>query len=229
MTRPMIVPLIFGLTGAAILIWLALWQVQRMSWKQDMLAQIEAQMLGAPMTLDDALSASDPEFLPVTLRGTITGNELHVLTSIKGIGAVYRIIAAFEAEDGRRLLLDRGYIPVSAKNTARPAVDAVIIGNLRTPQETDKFTPPPDNKANIWFSRQVGPMARALGTEPVFVILRHTSETNPPVTPFPVDTTGIPNDHLNYALTWFSLAVAWLGMTIFLLWRIKFGTAQGLS
>jgi surfeit locus 1 family protein len=41
------------------------------------------------------------------------------------------------------------------------------------------------------------------------------------VTPLPVDTSGIPNDHLNYAITWFSLAALWMGMTLYLLWRIR--------
>jgi surfeit locus 1 family protein len=37
----------------------------------------------------------------------------------------------------------------------------------------------------------------------------------------PVDTQGIPNNHLNYAVTWFSLAAVWAGMTLLLLWRIR--------
>ena len=52
------------------------------------------------------------------------------------------------------------------------------------------------------------------------IIARELSVSDAPVTPLPVDTSGIPNDHLNYAITWFSLAVVWLGMTGFLLWRI---------
>jgi surfeit locus 1 family protein len=41
------------------------------------------------------------------------------------------------------------------------------------------------------------------------------------IEPMPVDTSGIPNDHMNYAITWFSLAAVWLGMTAYLLWRIR--------
>jgi surfeit locus 1 family protein len=62
-------------------------------------------------------------------------------------------------------------------------------------------------------------MAAALGTEPVLIVAR--TDTGDGITPLPVDTAGIPNNHLNYALTWFCLAAVWLGMTLLLLWRIR--------
>jgi surfeit locus 1 family protein len=58
-------------------------------------------------------------------------------------------------------------------------------------------------------------LAQALGTDPVLLIARTTSEPAPTVTPLPVDSAGIPNDHLQYAITWFSLAAIWLVMTFF--------------
>ena len=62
-------------------------------------------------------------------------------------------------------------------------------------------------------------MAATLKAEPVLVVAR--SDTGDGIEPMPVGTEGIPNDHLQYAITWFSLAAVWLGMTVFLLWRIK--------
>lgn len=81
----------------------------------------------------------------------------------------------------------------------------------------DSFTPEPDKSNNIWFARDVPKMAAALGTEPVLLIAK--SKTDPNVVPLPVDTEGIPNDHLQYAITWFSLALIWAAMTGFFLWR----------
>jgi surfeit locus 1 family protein len=40
-----------------------------------------------------------------------------------------------------------------------------------------------------------------------------------------VDTAGIPNDHLEYAVTWFALALVWLGMTAYFLRRPERPTA----
>ena len=62
-------------------------------------------------------------------------------------------------------------------------------------------------------------MAEVLGTEPVLVIAREVSVNDPPATPLPVTTEGIPNNHLGYAVQWFGLALVWAGMTLFLLWR----------
>ena len=64
-------------------------------------------------------------------------------------------------------------------------------------------------------------MAEALQTEEVLVIARVVTGTDARATPLPVDTSGIPNDHLQYAVTWFGLAAVWAGMTLFLLWRIR--------
>ena len=60
-------------------------------------------------------------------------------------------------------------------------------------------------------------MAQALDTEPLLLIAANA--TDPVLTPLPVGTEGIPNDHLQYAITWFSLAVVWIAMTVYFLWR----------
>ena len=61
-------------------------------------------------------------------------------------------------------------------------------------------------------------MAEALGTMPVLVVL--SSQTDQALTPLPVDTSGIPNDHREYAITWFLLAVVWAAMSLYLIWRV---------
>ena len=200
---------------------LGLWQMQRLQEKNRVIALIDARMNDAPVQLEEGLSAVDSDYLPVAVRGRFTGEELHVLAGIKKIGPSYRIISAFETDAGRRILVDRGYVPTEMKDALRPPVPVALTGILHTPQEVDSFTPAPDIENNIWFARDVPEMAQALRTEPTFVILSGTSETNPPVTPLPVDTAAIPNDHLGYAITWFSLAIVWLGMTAAVLWRIR--------
>jgi surfeit locus 1 family protein len=101
-----------------------------------------------------------------------------------------------------------------------------VRGNLHWPDEVDGFTPEADPVRNIWYARDVAALAAHLDTEPVLVIARSLSVPDGSIEPLPVDTSGIPNDHLNYAITWFSLAALWLGMTLYLLWRIRRGTLQ---
>lgn len=73
----------------------------------------------------------------------------------------------------------------------------------------------------LWFARDVPALAGALGTEPVMVVAREVAGEAQGVVPVPVDASAIPNDHRQYAITWFSLAVVWAGMTVFFLWRIR--------
>ena len=153
--------------------------------------------------------------------GAFTGEEVHILASTRHVGAVYRVISPFETTDGRRIMVDRGWIKPPQKDAERPAGPATITGNLHWPDEIDGFTPESDAEKNIWFARDVPTLADVLGTEPVLIILRETSETDPPVTPLPIDGAAIPNDHLEYVVTWYGLAIVWVLMTVYYLRRLR--------
>lgn len=216
-----IVPLLIGIVGTAILLGLGTWQVLRLEWKEGKLAEIEAQIHAAPVPLEQAIARGLVEFEPVEVSGTFATDEAHVLNSIKRLGVVFRVISPFTTDMGRRILVDRGYVLEADKTTQRPASGATIIANFRTPEETDGFTPAPDWETNFVFARDVALLSAHFDTEPILLILRETSQTNPPVTPWPVDTGAISNDHLQYAITWFSLAAVWLGMTALWIARMR--------
>lgn len=222
--RRYIFPVLLGLVGIAILLSLGFWQVRRLAWKEALLADINARIGGTPVQVA-TLTAPDPtrdQYLPVIVEGQTTGQGLLVLSGKKGQGAGFEVIDAFVTPEGRRVLLDRGFIPEDMRDTARPAIRVTGTGNLLWPNDSDSYTPPPDAKTGLWFARDVAGMAQALGTEPLLIVLKDASEGDTQgVEPRPVDTSTIPNDHLNYAITWFSLAVVWAGMTGFLLWRIR--------
>jgi surfeit locus 1 family protein len=207
--------LTFGLIGAAILIGLGTWQLQRLDWKQGVLADIDSRITASPVAVPATPYPATDKYLPVQAQGTILPGEAHVLVSIKDVGPGYRIIAPYELADGRRILLDRGFVRDAAKNNTRTTGPISVTGNLHWPDEVDSYTPAPDLAGNTWFARDVPALAQALGTDPVLLIARTISEPNPSVTPLPVDSAGIPNDHLQYAITWFSLAAIWLAMTFF--------------
>ena len=211
--------LIIGLGGAAILISLGVWQVQRLAWKQAIITDINMRITATPVALPETIDPIADAYLPIVADGIVGDGELHVLVSQKDVGAGYRIIAPFELQDGRQIMVDRGFALAAAKGTERAIGQATVIGNLQWPQETDSFTPAPDMNANIWFARDVDTMARALQTLPILLVARTSSLVEPGVSPLPVDTARIPNDHLQYAITWFSLAIIWLGMSLFFLRR----------
>ena len=62
-------------------------------------------------------------------------------------------------------------------------------------------------------------MAAFLDTGPVLLVTRDAPDMAGAPMPMPVDTAMIPNDHLQYAITWFSLAAIWLAMSLYFLRR----------
>lgn len=223
MLKRMIAPMLFGLFGVAILLKLGFWQLERLTWKQDVLARIEARIGGAPMALPQVAEAERHKFQPVALTGVTGGidggpDEIFVLVSRKDFGAGYRVITPFLTQ-GRRVLLDRGFILLAQKSEERPPVELTLTGNLHWPDDRNSATPPNDLSAGIWFARDIAEMAALLRTEPVLVVAR--SDTGQGVRAMPLGPTGIPNNHLNYAITWFLFAAVWFGMTGYLLWRIR--------
>ncbi len=219
MKKRLVIPIVFGVIGTATLLWLGLWQVQRLAWKEAILADISARIVADPVTLPANPDPEADRYLPVKATGELTGEEVIVLASVKQIGAVHRLMSVLETE-GRRVLVDRGYVPIEL-NPAPQTGPLEVLGNLHWPQEVDSFTPKPDLATGLWFARDVPAMAKLLKTEPILIVARQVSAYSPPVTPLPVTAQGIPNDHLSYAITWFLLALVWSGMTVFLVWRIR--------
>lgn len=211
--RRFIGPVIVGLGGVAVLVSLGLWQVQRMEVKAAKIAEVEAKIGGAPMGLPEAM-VDDLRYQAVSVAGRLTGEAVFKLDSQRGLGPGKRVIAVLET-GGRRVMVDLGLLPEG--DTAVLDGPVQITGNLDLPQETDSFTPAPDG--DLWFARDVPGMAAALGTEPLLIVADRTLFDA--IVPVPVDSSSIPNDHREYAITWFSLALVWLVMTLALLWRIR--------
>ena len=211
--------IIVGLGGAAILVALGVWQVQRLAWKEAIIADINNRIAAAPVALPADPDPAADAYLPVTVSGEIGAQALHVLVSQKQKGAGYRVIAPMALESGRRVLIDLGFTATSNKDAIAPAGTATLTGNLQWPQEVDSFTPEADMDRNIWFARDVELMAETLDTEPLLIVMREGTGPDPKITPLPVDTARIPNDHLQYAITWFSLAAIWLAMIVLFLRR----------
>ncbi len=218
--RRLVVPLLFGLLGASVLLSLGVWQLKRLAWKETVLAQIDARVTAAPMVIPVQPDPEADKYLPVTATGVLGAPELHVLVGAKELGAGYRLIQPFEM-GSRRIMVDRGFVPLEAKDAPHGAGPARLIGNLHWPSEVDGYTPAPDLERGIWFARDVPAMAAALDTEPVLLIVRRQiSGPGEGITALPVDTALISNNHLQYAVTWFSLAAVWLAMTGYLIWRM---------
>lgn len=209
-----------------VLLALGVWQVQRMQWKEGLIAGAEAAAGQPPLPLDEALKLENPEFRRVLLTCRGLGAAPFVeLQSIENSDAGVRLVSACAVEGGPTLLVDRGF--VSAEISARPPVNAadtmpvVVTGVLRRAPAPSALTPPPAE--GRFYGRDAEAMARALKVEgPIspFTVFATTS-TNPdwaalkPSAP----PAAFTNNHLGYALTWFGLAVALIAFYVVLLRR----------
>ncbi len=206
----LIFPVLLGFAGCGVLLWLGFWQVERLAWKEGILAEIEGRIGGAPVAVPETPDPGADRYLPVAIDARVTGEPLRVLMSTRDEGAGFRIIAPVES-GGRALLADLGFVRDEIPAFDLPETPLRITGNLHWPDEVDRWTPEPDGE--LWFARDVPAMAEALGTEPVLIVARRIDGADLVPRPLPVGTEGIRNDHLEYAITWFGLALVWAIMS----------------
>lgn len=209
-----------GFAGTACLLYLGKWQIDRLYWKLDVLKKIDQKIAAAPVPLPAEPSESVHKYLSVEISGQFLQESIRVLASKKRYGAGYRIIHVFRA-NGRRLLVDLGFVGLETDYDVDLINDISLVGNLHWPDEVDNFTPEPDLENNIWFARNVERVASALKTEPILLILKDSTLKDQNIKPMPIDTTHIPNDHLQYAITWFSLAIIWALMSCLFIWTTR--------
>ena len=196
------------------------WQIDRLYWKLDVLNKIDQKIAAAPVPMPGEPSESSHKYLSVEISGQFLQESIRVLASKKRYGAGYRIIHVFRT-NGRRLLVDLGFVGLETDYDVDLINDISLVGNLHWPDEVDNFTPEPDLENNIWFARNVERVASALKTEPILLILKDSTLKDQNIKPMPIDTTHIPNDHLQYAITWFSLAIIWALMSCLFIWTTR--------
>lgn len=206
------------LIGLAILIGLGVWQLQRLKWKEGLLAHIAALQSAPARPIEpvlDALSQGrDVDFTRVSVScpGLAAAPFVEMYGIIEGeAGARLISPCAVASARYRTVLVDRGFVADTV--AARPAVDAastaplVVTGILRKPERGNLFTPP--SKPDRWYLRNAVGMARQLkAPAPAPDFLMAETVTNPEfkaLSPAPLPTE-IPNRHFEYALTWFGLA-----------------------
>jgi surfeit locus 1 family protein len=199
----------------AILLGLGVWQVERLAWKTALIAEREARIaepvVRLPADITDAVLDA-LEHRRVTLAGIFLHERTLYLTATRGGRAVFRLITPLARADGSTVLVDRGWIYAGKREpTARPASlvagEVEVEGVLRGPGRKGWFTPDNDVARNYWFWLDLAAMARSAGVDaPALAVI---AAPNPQGIPVGQELgVDIPNDHLRYAIIWFSLAVA---------------------
>lgn len=218
MLRKILFPLILGLAGCGVLIGLGLWQVERLAWKEAVLEDIDTRLAADPVPLSLGVTEDAHEYTRVSLVGIPTGDELHVLVSGTEAGTGYRVISKVQTALGP-ILVDQGLLALDNKDAPPLVTPMDMTGTLLWPDDQNSNTPDPDLDANIWFARNIATMSAALDTQPLMVVTTQTSPLDARLTPLPVNTATIKNDHFEYAVTWFLLAFVWAIMSLYLILR----------
>lgn len=207
----------------AILVGLGVWQIKRLAWKTQLLAEVAAAQTAKAVPLAQALALPRPDFhrVLVTCPGLAGADFVTVhaiLDTSGGSNGVQgrRLLSPCLIDGDKAILVDRGFIP--DETAANPPVVAgtapvALTGVLTKGGKGTFLTPPPSGR--LFFSRDLPAMAKALGVDanPTYFIAAET-QTNPDFpalksVPLPPD---IPNNHFQYALTWFGLAGALLAI-----------------
>ena len=198
------------------LLGLGTWQLQRLEWKQDLIAHRTA-ALGQPaaaLPLDDQ-GASASDFRRVSLTGRFLHEfEFYLVPRVFDGQIGLHVITPFARSEGPTVLVDRGWVPETARAPHARAAGQVsgivtVDGIARTTTPHNFFTPDNDARANQWFWVDIPAMAEHAGIvlQPVFV--EAGAAPNPRALPVGGQTRmGIPNNHLGYAVTWYALAAA---------------------
>jgi surfeit locus 1 family protein len=220
----------------AILLSLGTWQVERLQWKEKLLADITERRAAAPVALADiealAAGGQDIEYRPVTVSGVFANNrERHFFATWHGQTGYY-VYTPLQLADGRFLFVNRGFVPFEAKEpemrkqgqlTGEQTVTGLARAKLA--EKPSSIVPDNDIAKNVFYWKDLDAMASSTGIPadrlvPFFVDAG--AAPNPKGLPIGAVTQfDLPNNHLQYAVTWYGLALALVGVALFALFRRK--------
>lgn len=239
MMKRMLPVLLASLAGLAILLTLGFWQLDRLHWKNDLIEAAKSRE-GQIYQLQDVDFAkpdvSDIAYSHVVLKGRFMAQNLFAFYTLSKPqngpygGQGYMVFSPFILEgDERVILVNRGFIPISEKpnfDIATLAEDTVEIeGIVKKTEERSVFSPPHDLQKRIFYTRDVQAMLAEvpLGPRVAASFYVDAKQSEPEGLPQGGETVvSFTNNHLQYAVTWFGLALTLIGVAgAFLLkiWR----------
>lgn len=245
--RPkLLLPTVLTVVGVGVLFYLGAWQWQRMDEKRAFITRLETQAAGSAAPLPPANDWSRLDLAAVDLtRAVAKGSYLD------GIAGVRTTIAAgppgsrqlsgfgrwvfqgFRLEDGATILVNRGFVPEERFATIVPASgQAIVTGFLRAPEGRNSFTPADLPQKREFYTRDPAAIAASLGlpaAAPFYLEAERQGDGLTP--PAGVDAkeliARIPDNHLQYALTWWGLALTLIGVFGAYAWQARRPTQGG--
>lgn len=232
--RDLVAPGLATLIALAILLALGTWQLERRAWKEDLIARIVQQTRAEPVA-PPAAAAWDPaadEFRHVRVEGRFLNDRetlVHGLAAGETPGRAlqgYYVLTPLVSADGATVLVNRGFVPteLKAQGDRRDGLvegPTTVTGILRASEPRALFVPEPDPTRGEWFNRDIAGIAQARGLTDVAPYLIEADAT-PGQTSWPRGgqlRVDLPNNHLQYAFTWFGLAACLVAVFSAFAWR----------
>jgi surfeit locus 1 family protein len=243
--------LVPALLAFAVLIALGAWQIKRKAWKEGLIAALTERLAAPPRALPAAtawpqLEAASDEYRRVRFSAEFENDrEALVFAAATAFrpdvsGPGYWVFTPARLADGSIVIVNRGFVPDGRQDPrSRPGGQlsgpVEIAGAMRWPDARHWFTPNDDPAHNLWFARDPAAIAAAKGLNsgpaadrvaPFYV----EQESSPPPGGLPQPgnlVVSLPDNHLQYALTWFGLAAVLAG--VFITWAFTSGAAEGAA
>ena len=192
------------------------------------MAQIAARAGAPPVAAPAVWSAFDAqrdEYRHVTISGTFEHDHEALVFRASGNGKPgfegpgYLVMTPLLLADGAHVLVNRGFVPLASRDAALRAAGqgagvVTITGLLRSTEPRNAFTPADNPARGEWFTRDIAAISAHFAlARPAPFSVDADATPNPGGLPLGGATVlAIPNDHLSYALTWFGLGLALLGV-----------------
>jgi surfeit locus 1 family protein len=218
--HPRLWPTLAAAAGCVVLSGLGTWQLERLQWKEALIAEREARLAAPPETLP--ASSTDWaawDFRRIRAAGTFR-HDLEQLFGTRAIGGRFghHVLTPLVRPDGAAVLVDRGWVPAdrahpAARRAGQPAgaVEVSGIARYRGDDAPGWFTPDNQPAERLWFGYDLPALETALGLELLPVAIEADATPNPGGLPQGGQTrTELPNNHLQYVITWYGLALALL-------------------
>ncbi|MEI6160352.1 MAG: SURF1 family protein [Roseococcus sp.] len=228
----LILPSFLALPLLALLLGLGSWQVQRLAWKEGLLAELAAAQARPPIE-----APTNPlPFAHVTANGRFRpGAEALLGLEVRGPVLGGSLIAVLDRPGAPPLLVERGWVPLEGGQITRPEGEVTVTGYARFADRRSFLAARDDPAGRRFYSFDPRPIAQSLGVPEALPYALTSVVPAPPLGPSGLGSTPAPqrgpvpdaahgfpspgNPHLGYAITWFGLALAWTA--IFLLWASR--------
>jgi surfeit locus 1 family protein len=226
--RPTLWPTVFTIPALALLIALGSWQVQRLHWKETVIAEREAALARAPQSVDSITGTGAAlSFHPVSATGVFLHNrEIYMDGKSHRSNPGGQVVTPLRLDRGGVVYINRGWVPRELRDpgkrlAGRVAGPVTVTGILRRSGRKSDWIPENQPEKDVWYSVDVVQMAKRhglAGVRPFYI------EAGPAANPggWPMGRKPVvllSNNHLQYAFTWYSFAVVLL--VIYVIYHTK--------